>query len=413
MLSESNKNIFKNKDFMLLWLGQLVSLLGNNMHSLAVMWYVLEKTGSTVKTGITLVFTVLPMVLLSPITGALADRWDRKKIIVISDFVNGVLVGIIFLLIHMNSLEIWMLYLLSAFMSVSKAFFGPAIGAAVPSIVKKDNLIKANSLTQMTRYGTSIFGPIIGGVFIALIGIPGLFLLDSISYILSSISECFIKIPKINEKKDDNETSASILDDIKEGVEFALKNKELLHFIIVGGFIINFFLAPLSMTITVFSRDILKLGSEGAGILLGAIGIGGLIISFLTPIINKKVGHYTLTFIGLTCEGISLILFSLSTNFYAAIASLFLMGLSVGICNISLSTVFQTLIPNHMMGRVGSSLGIITGITPPLGIFLAGILLERFSIPNITLISGIAVTIAGFSTVKAVKKSEAMEKEII
>jgi len=394
-------SIFRNKNFVLLWLGQLVSNVGSSMHTLAVMWYVLEVTGSTAKTGTSLVFTVLPFILLSPITGSLADRLDRKKIIVISDLTNGILVGIISLLLFTHNMELWMLYTLSALMSATNAFFSPAISAAIPSIIEKKDYVKANSLSQITRYGTSILGPALGGVLITIIGIPGLFLLNSISFLVSSFSESFIIIPKV---KRDVTKKASIKEDFKEGLKYAVSNKKLLHVIIVGGVIINFFFAPISLFITVFSRDILRLGSAGAGTLLGAMSIGGLVMSFLVPLINKRFDHYTLMFIGLSLEGIFLSLFGFANNLYTSIGILVLLGGSFGIVNVSIGTVFQTIIPNNLMGRVSSIMGILCQVTIPLGYYLGGLILESYSVSTIVLISGVIVALAGLSTVTIAKE---------
>lgn len=415
-MSKVNENsILKNKNFMLLWFGQLISLFGNNIHSLAVMWYVKEVTGSTAQMGMSLIFSQLPFILVSPIAGTVADRCDRKKIIVFTDLINGILVGIIALLIYSHNMEIEILYIISAIMSLIKAFFSPAIAASVPSIVHKDNLIKANSMTQFTRNIAAIFGPILAGVLIAAFGIPFMFLLDSISYILSSVSESFIHIPKVKSyklKSSDSKNKNRTIEDIKAGFHYTFQNKELLHFIIVGGVIINFFTAPLSMFIPLFSDNILNMGSKAYGILMSSLAIGSLIMTFLVPLLSEKFGHYTLTFIGLTCEGIFMILFSMCSNFYSSIISLLLLGASFGMCNVSLGTVFQTLISNELMGRVSSIMGILCSITIPLGCFLAGVALEMINISIILLFSGIVVTIAGFSTIKIALYKDSEQKEI-
>lgn len=415
MLKVNKNSIFKNKNFILLWFGQLISIFGNNIHAIAVMWYVKEVTGSAAQMGVSLIFSQLPFILLSPIAGTVADRWDRKKIIIFTDLINGILVGIIALLIYTHNMQIEILYIISALMSSVKAFFSPAIAASVPSIVHKDNLIKANSMTQFTRNIASIFGPILAGVLIAVLGIPFMFFIDSISYILSSLSESFIHIPKIktsNFNNLDSEAKNNFIEDIKAGFHYTVQNKELLHFIIVGGVIINFFTAPLSMFIPLFSENILNMGSKAYGTLMSSLAVGSLTMTFLVPLLSKKVGHYTLTFIGLTCEGIFMILFSMSNSFYSSIISLLLLGAAFGMCNVSLGTVFQTLISNELMGRVSSIMGILCSITIPLGCFLAGMVLEKVNISTILLFSGIVVAVAGFSTIKIALNKNLKQKEI-
>lgn len=403
MLNSKDNSIFKNKNFILLWLGQLVSMSGSSMHSLAVMWYVLEVTGSTTKAGITMVFTILPNVILSPITGPLADRLDRKKIIIVTDLINGLLVGIIAFLTFMNNLQLWMLYSISALMSATTAFFSPAIQASIPAMVKKDNLVKANSLTQMTRNATSIFGPALAGILITIIGIPGLFLLNSVSYLLSSLSESFISIPRV--KRDINKKT-TILEDFKDGIKYTMKNTDLLHIIIVGGVIINFLFAPFTIIVAVKSKDVLSVDSSGYGVLLSALSVGALVMSFFIPKISERVGNFRLMFLGLTFEGLLLIPFAFANNIYTAFIALTLLGASFGVVNVAIGSVVPVIVPNHIMGRVSSVLGILCSISMPIGYYLGGILLEKYSVFSILLSVALLTTLAGLTTVRVVRSDK-------
>lgn len=405
----NEKSIFKNRNFVLLWLGQLVSLLGNRFHEIASMWYIYDITGSPLKMGITLIFSTLPSVILSPFAGVLADRYDRKKIIVFSDLMNGCIVGVIAALIFMQAMEIWMLYLLTGLRSVVSAFFGPAVNAVTPSIVEKEKLIKANSLNQLSRSFTGILGYAAGGVMISALGIPGLFLLDSISFILSGISEAFIKVPGIDREAGEMQ---GMKNEIIESIRFTIRNKELFHFIVVGGFIINFFLAPMEIYITVFARQRLNMGSEALGVLLSAITAGSLAMAFLMPVLEKRFSYYTLAFIGLTLEGIFIMLFGISGSLYAALIIHALMGASLCICNVSLNTVFQTLIPNEMLGRIGGILQTMCQTTIPLGYLLGGMATERLSLTLVLVASGVVIALSGLSTFKVAREGE-FKKETV
>ncbi|HYF82679.1 MAG TPA: MFS transporter [Clostridia bacterium] len=397
------KSIFRNRNFVLLWLGQLVSLLGNRFHEVASMWYIYQVTGSPLKMGITLVFSTLPAVILGPFAGAVADRYDRKKIIVLSDFINGGIVGVITILMYMGNLEIWMLYLLAGLRSAASTFFGPAVSAITPSIVQKEQLLKANSMNQLSRDFTGILGYAAGGAMIAIMGISGLFLFDSISFTLSAISETFINVPKVRKEAVEKKCMRS---EILESIYFIIKKKELLHFVIVGGLVINFFLAPLEIYITLFAGHRLNMDSGGFGILLAAITVGSICMTLLMPAIGRRLGYYTLTFIGLTLEGLLMMLFGVSGSFYTSLVILALMGASICICNVSLSTIFQNLIPNEMMGRVGGILGTICQATIPLGYFIGGMVTEKFDLTAVLVTSGLIVALSGLSTFRIARASE-------
>ena len=388
--------ILKERNFMILWLGQFISKAGNAVYDIAAMWYVLQKTGSTTRMGITLVCSFLPAIVVSPAAGLIADRFDRKKIIIIADFTQGLIMGVMTLLMYLNLLTISQMYLLSALMSITGAFFSPAISSSIPAIVKEENLINANNLSKFTENVCSIFGTMLGGIMVAVIGVPGLVLFNALSFIAAAFIESFISIPK-------NHLSGTIKSnfrsDIKEGFSYAVKNKKLLHFIIVGGFIINFFLAQLSIIFPVFSVKNLNSGSRGYGMLMSSIAVGSLIITLIIPAISKKFSYYMMTFVGLVLEGIFLIMIGLSKNIYAAVVSSGLLGMAVCICSVSLSTIFQKLVPNEMMGRVSSIMTIISQSTVPLGFFLGGIILEKISPSVMLIVSGIINAAAGLTTI--------------
>lgn len=391
-----NKNIFKEKDFIILWIGQSISKLGNSILEIACMWYVLQKTGSSTKMGITLLCGTLPAVLLSPVAGAAADRYKRKMLIIVSDMAQGIILIVLSALIYLSNPEVYVIYIVSALMSAIGTFFTPAFSAAIPTIVSDDNLCDANTLSKFSSEMSNIFGPIIGGAMVAFIGIPGLVLLDSISFIIAVLMECRISIPDEHILKN---SGSNLKEDIKIGLKYTLKNKTLIHFTIVGGFIINFFLAPLSIIIPVFSQKVLNSGSRGYGILESSIAIGSLIMVFIIPYMSKKMSYFKMTFLGLTFEGIALIAFSMSKNLQISAIIMGLLGASVCICSVSLSTVFQKIVPNNLMGRVSSIMTIVSQSTVPVGMFVGGICLDRFNVIPVLLISGAIVTLAGFSTI--------------
>lgn len=393
-------SVFRNKNFVLLWFGQLVSLFGNRFHEIAVMWYVLQVTGSGLKMGTTLIFSLLPQIFLGPIAGSFADRWDRKKMIVISDLLNGVLVGVIAILMFAGKLQLWHLYSITALMSVAKSFFNPAISATIPTIVKKEKLIKANSYSQISMNASNIFGPILGGIFVAVIGIPGLFLLDSISYIASGISESFMFVPKL---KLDKTKKHSVKKDIKEGFMFALKTQPLFHLLIVGGVVLNFLFAPFAIYAPIFSQQVLGLDSSGYGFLMSGIAVGSLLMAFAMPLV-KKVGYYRLVFIAFVLEGLTIIPLAFVNSLPAAYITLIAVGASVCVANVSIMTIFQTVVPNNLMGRVGSIFGLLCNVTMPFGYFVGGLLVDTISFKSLFIMTGILGTIAGLSTISIFPK---------
>lgn len=399
-------NLINNKDFLFLWLGHSISIFGDSVYSIAVMWYVMLVTGSTVQMGISLIFSQVPIVLLSPIAGVIADRFNRKKILIICDIISGILIGVVFILSLSGLLKIWIIYAISFLIASIGAFFSPSINAVIPSIVKKEDLPVANSMNQLTRFSCGIVGPALAGILIAVTGVKILFIINSVSFIISSIFEIFINVPPVSKDKEktNNNLIKSFIEDLKEGFIYCVNTKVIFFFMIVAGIIVNFLTAPLDIYIPIYSSKILKSNSSAYGLLIAIIAVGGIASSLISPIITKKIKHYYLLTIGVAGEGIFMISFALSKNLITAAISLLLLGCSFGITNSSLSIIMQTLIPNEIMGRVSSVFGMIAGATVPLGYFIGGIISKMYVVTSIVLASGIIVTIAGISTIKITNK---------
>lgn len=407
-----NDNFYlSNKNFMLLWIGQTISNFGDAVYSIAIMWYVMSVTGSAEQMGVSLICSYLPIVLLSPVAGIVADRYDRKKILVICDLLSGVFVSIVAVLAFKNQLKIWEIYIISLIISSIAAFFGPCIKALIPEVVEKATLIKANSMNQVTTYMCQMLGTSIAGILIALISVKGLFIINSISFIISAIFNTYIKLDHLEVKK---EKMHCFIGEIKDGIKYCLSIKEIMYFMLIAGIIINFCTAPIELYIPIFSKKVLEGNSSIYGLLMAAIAVGGVLAAAMITSISKIIKKYYLLTIGIVGEGISIIFFGMSRNFIVAFISLTLLGMFVAITNIALSTIVQTIVPNNIMGRIAGFMSMLAGITVPLGYLVGGIVSEKYEVTMIMAISGLIVTAAGLATVKITwSKNNKIEKNQI
>ena len=189
--------LLHNKDFILLFLGGFVSQIGSNIHYVAVTWFVLDTTGSGTATGIILFLTTLPGVLISPFSGVIADRVNRKFLIVSMDIVRGVIVLWLSWAVYTEIAGFIHLAVATVLVAVSSAFFNPAVSASRPSIVADKNLQQANSFNQFSMKFSAIIGAALGGLLIAIFNISGVFMINGISYLFSAFSEMFIDIPQV------------------------------------------------------------------------------------------------------------------------------------------------------------------------------------------------------------------------
>ncbi|OPJ62377.1 MFS transporter [Clostridium oryzae] len=394
-----NANLFSNRNFILLWIGQVISQLGNSLYELAIMWYILQKTGSSMAMGVSVVCYTIPTILFGLVAGVFADRYDKKKIIMFSDLINGIIMLLTCFFIAKDMISIYGLYLIMILTSSVAAMFSPAISSIWPLIVKEEDLTKRNSLSQITNRACTILGPVLSGILLAAFHIWILFLINGISFLIAVLMESFITVPAVNKRKAVNE---KFFFQMKEGILYITKTRSLLHLVFVGGLIINFFLAPLTIYSAVISKN-LQRGSVGLGMLESSVGIGALaggFIIFLGVMKNK----YKIAIAGLALEGIGLMGYGMFSNsFYVILVFASVIGIGVSMASVGISTLFQTLVDKDKMGRVMSALGILCTISVPIGTMCCSAVINYCPVGIVLLISGIIVTISAISLIPIFK----------
>lgn len=396
------KAIFTNKDFMLLWAGVGVSRFGERFFQLIIMWFVVQETGSALALGTTVIFITLPTLLIGPIAGVFADRYDKKKIIVIMDFCNGILILALAALLLTGNMTMWILYVFLMMTSTVSAFFNPAANASIPLLIEKKYLSKANSLNQFSMQGSNIVGPATAGILLAVFNNEyGLLLIASgVAYSISAITEMWIRMPSVSEEK---QADSKFIQELKEGMQFVLEDKRLLMLIIAGGLIINFFLAPLSVYFTIMSDSIFNVGSAGLGTLNAIIALGALFGSLMI-MFNLSKDRYKTAIVGLVMEGVGLMLIGSFMDYYVAIAAVFIIGMGTCFASVGLNTLYQTIIPKEEMGRVLSIVSVLLTTSVPLGTLFGSIIINHIPMFVILLVFGFVVTLSGLSLIKIARQ---------
>lgn len=413
-------NLLKEKNFGLLMCGKLVSLIGTQMQSFALSLYVFKITGSAAKFATMLMVTIIPQVILGPIAGVFADWLDRKKIIVYLDMVNGILIGIYAIMFYINGgLSLPSIYILAILLSLISMLFQPAIGTVIPSIVKKEDLVDANSINSLIMNIGNLLSPMIAG---ALFGIYGLFIIlvvNSISFILSSISEMFIDIPKVN-KRPEEISFKSFNKDFTEGISF-IKNSKILFSIISIAVLVNFAGVPLgSIGLIYISKNVLNISDIQYG-MLEAFAASAMIVSpFLCSFIGKKFKFNKVLFGGLLSTGfvvalIAIIPYKPYLNLFnnnlvpyiTLIVMEFVLVMISAVVNMSLSIMFQQTVPLDMMGRVGTVMNTGCMVSMPMAQLIFGLLYDKISTSVCVLLSAVIIII----TMLAFKKSLLGESE--
>lgn len=361
-----------NKDFFLLWQGQLVSYLGDVIYSFALSFWVLNVTGSTALMGILQAASMAPRLIIGPFAGVLVDKWDRKKIIVIADVIRGGLSTFVGIAALSGFLEVWMVFVVGVVTSVCSAFFNPAITSVKPDIVDKSKLVKANSVTSLAQAGASSLGSAVSGVIYVVVGAPYMFLFDGISYLFSAFTEMFISIPNIKR----NNGEVTFIEDFKSGLSFVWNFKALRNMFIISCGLNFFFNAAFVLMLPLFN-EASYLGAEKYGFLMAMSSVGMIIGSGLLSVVNIKNNKRYLIIVGTFLPMAMLFLLIPIVNNYYIILAVATISFALNIMgNTIFDSVLMTIIPEEKRGKVFALINTFSMGLTPLGLAVGGILGE-------------------------------------
>lgn len=391
----------RNKNFIILVMGQIISLLGSAIQRFSMSLYLLAFTGSTATFANILAISTLPYILFAPMAGRLADRVNRKKIMVWLDFICAVVIGLYAFILFKGRDHQLIVGTVMFFLSVAATLYGPAVTASIPQMVDEKHLTSANGIVNQVGSIVNFGGPILAGLLYGLLGIKVIVAINAISFFVSAVMELFMEIPDVKideilEEKEGKEKTTlkkrlsvggfvrgSLLD-MKESFQYLRKEKPVVLGIIASYAFCNIFLVPiLSILAPYFINIKLGLGAQVYGMVeglcvLGMI-LGGFWISVRPNGFSMKKLHYTcLPMIG----GVLLmaVIGSLKGNGYF-LAGLFGMGgmaimLSIALSNVLTLTFMQKEVPLEMLGRVSAFSTAIATISVAPGQLLFGQVIE-------------------------------------
>jgi len=371
-----------NKDFLLLWQGQFVSRLGSQAYMIAMMFWLKHATGSATLMGTLMMLSMLPMVLLGPFGGTFADLHSRRKIIVISDIILGVLVislaSLIFAAPDATGAIVAALLAVGVVSGVIAAFFYPAITAAIPSIVPEEKVAAANSLNEGAYHVSTLIGQGIGGLLFRILGAPVLFLIDGLSYIYSAISELFIKIPQEIPQRPSSvkEEFARFGRDTMEGLRHVWARKGLRTLFIASA-VMNFFAMPYLVLFPFYVEDVLGMTPDWYGYILAAYGAGSLVgyalygSLGLSGATRGRVLILCLVILSACLAGMGF-----TRQPWMSMALIALAGLAGGVFNVATVTVIQLDTADEMRGRMFGLLHTLVGGLTPISMGLTGVVTD-------------------------------------
>ena len=379
----------RHRNFRLFFSGQIVSLVGTWMQQVAQSWLIYRLSHSAALLGVATFVNQIPALLLSPVGGVVADRYDRRRILVWTQTASMVLAMILAALTLNGVVQVWHIMVLAVLLGVSSAFDTPARQSFIVDMVERQDVSNSIALNSVMYTVARTLGPAVAGVLVSLMGEGWCFAVNGLSYVAVIVGLLMMRIPM----RISAPLAGSPFSHVAEGFRYVWRTGPVRSLLWVMG-LSCLVAVPYQYFMPIFADQILHGGPRGMGWLMAAAGtgalVGALVLSLRTELngMGALVARYCFTF------GISLAAFSLSQSFYLSMALLVVLGFAMTSLYALINTLIQSMIPDELRGRVMSFYFLMYVGTTPFGTLLAGSLAKPLGVPR-TLTCGGLICAAG------------------
>lgn len=353
-ISVQDRPLLLTRDFGLVWSGQLISQIGDGVSKLALLWFVYAVTGSPLKTSVIGLLQTIPPIVLGPIIGVYVDRLPKKLLLITSDVLRAVLIGLIPCLIPVESFTVSVLYALVLLHAIATAVFGPALTAAIPAFVPKTQFTAANALLQSTTSLGIIFGPALSGLGIAAYGSQEVLCLNAATYLISAAFLMLVRFAKPVASSTSSASTPTMLQDLIEGFRYGVVTQPRLLLLTGTAVLYTFGTSALTALFPVFARKMLGLGPVEVGYLWSALGVGLLLTSIgLLWVTDWMLKDRMRLIMGASVlSGAALCALTQTLDPYLAGFFMGIVGCGMGAFTPIAWGIIQELAPSQMIGRV-------------------------------------------------------------
>jgi MFS family permease len=380
---------FRHRNYRLYFFGQIISLTGTWMQSVAQSWLVYRLTGSASMLGMVGFASQFPVFLLAPVGGSFADSHPRRRSLIVVQVSAMILAVLLAALTFTNRIESWHIVLFASLLGVVSAFDIPIRQSFVVEMVGRDDLMNAIALNSSMMNGARIIGPAVAGVLVAAVGEAWCFLLNAISFL--AVIVCLMMITVGNQPP--AEHPGARLDAIIEGFRFVLRTRPIRALLILLG-VVSLVGWPYQVLMPIFAAQILNGGPRGLGLLMGSSGIGALIGALLLAGRQNVRGLGDWVMLSCAGLGVSLVFFAFSRNFWVSM----LLLLPVGFCGMvqmaSSNTLIQAMVLDQFRGRVMAVYSMMFMGMSPIGALIAGLLANSLGAP-LAIAAGAVICVVG------------------
>ena len=397
------KQILFQKDFTLVVIGQIISLFGNAILRFALPLYLLRETGSPSLFGAVTACSFIPMIIFSLFGGVLADRVNKRNIMVILDFGTAAIIAVFYLIHGILPIVPIMIVCLMLLYSISGAY-QPAVQASIPALLENEQIMRGNAVINMVNTLASLLGPIIGGILFGAWGLVPILLVSTACFLSSAVMEIFIHIP-FKKRKSEKSMASIVLDDLKESGRYIKNEKpEFVPVIVILALFNLIFSSVMIVGIPIMVVNILQMSDISLGITQGALGLGGLAGGLLGGIIGGRLklknGYLLLAGCSVSAlvMGIGLFSFVPPLVGYWLITGMSFAAMALStMFTIQMCSMVQQQTPSHLIGKIMALIMAVANCAAPAGQAMYGLLFDGCSMVPWAIMLGAAVVSIGIS----------------
>jgi MFS family permease len=376
------------RDFRLFWFGQIISLSGTWMQSVAQGWLVYSLTGSPLYLGIVAAANSLPILLFSLLGGVIADRFPKRNILLLTQALS--ILPALFLggLTGLGIITVWQVALIGAFLGTINALDIPARQSFLAEMVGKAHIVNAIALNSAAFNGARVIGPVIAGIIIAYLGIPACFYLNAVSFVA-----VIIALYRIETKGEIRARSEGMVKDFMKGITFVKADRDIRSVFMLIAFLSIVGLPYISL-LPIFAAEVFREGARGLGFLVGASGVGALTAALVIAAkgdIRDKTRFMSFTSL---CFSSALVVFSLSRTFYFSLFVIMICGWAMVSYLAVANSFIQVSVPDELRGRVMSVYSFVFLGTVPIGNAIIGFLADSIGTTNGVTVAAVSCLVA-------------------
>jgi MFS family permease len=369
------------REFRLFWLGQFISRVGDSMQQTAIVWLLYDLTRSPLQLGLNGAFRALPIIALGLFGGTIADRFDRKRILLCTQTTLMLLAFLLGFLAQTERIQVWHIYAFTLLAAIIQSVDAPSRQALIPSLVPRPILPNAVALNSLLWKGTILIGPSLAGIAISTFGTDGAFYANGISFLAVVLALMSMRISAPGAIR-----TGGFLGDLRRGLSYVSTQRIILAIMFMEAFSSLFGLDPAM--ITIFARDVLNAGASGLGFLQSARGLGAVLGSALLVAISNKHAHGKILLYSACIYGMSFALFGISPHLFVSLALIFLAGAADAVWGAMRSAMLQLQTPEQLQGRVQSVFGLCSRGLSPLGQVETGLVVPLIGAREATFFGG-------------------------